>query len=406
PGRSAARGRPGRAADDAAPPPPPGSDDSEAGTQRPWWRRRGTVLVTAAASALVIAGGTVLALAGLPFPGQEPAATAGPGADPSSSPDPGGEPSDGPPEVELSGFMYDLVFSDDGETLYVYGGSTLSAWDWREGVPIDTWEPTPTSADITSSGYVASAADGYVEVWEGSSDNRVAVVGRNNGDRGFYDYPALTDDGSRLAVLASEDGTYDGDRLIQIWDVESDTAEVDIPVEGIAFDLDFTRDGSLLVGMVVDHEWDAYRGVFVWDTATGQELYRISGDGRYSFTLSPDDSTMAVVNGDNRAWIVDTATGATVRELAPVGEEHELIHDLAFSSDGGRVLAGAYGLPSSRSSVWDAATGELLREGEILLYDPIGVHPDGEHVATAVSDTGEISVLILDSGFTIVSELS
>ncbi|WP_116246346.1 protein kinase [Nocardiopsis sp. FIRDI 009] len=393
----------GRGRGDAPPPRAPRSDGAETGTRRPRWRR-GTVLVAAAASALVIAAGATLARTGFPLPGQEPTATADPG--PPASPDPSGEPADGTPEVELSGFMYDLVFSDDGETLYVYGGSTLSAWDWREGVPLDTWEPTPTSADITSGGHVASAADGYVEVWEGSSDNRVAVVGRDNGDRGFYDYPALTDDGSRMAVLASEDGTYDGDRLIQIWDVASDTAEVDIPVEGIAFDLDFTADESLLVGTVVDHGWDEYLGVFVWDAATGRELYRISGGSGYSFALSPDDSAMAVVDGENRARIVDTATGATVRELAPVGEEHDLIHDLAFSPDGERLLAGAYGLPSSRSSVWSTATGELLRERELLLYDPIGVHPDGEHVATAVSETGGISVLILDSEFTVVSELS
>ncbi|MFI6575634.1 WD40 repeat domain-containing serine/threonine protein kinase [Nocardiopsis sp. NPDC050513] len=399
----------GAAASDPArtgPPPGAGADSLDGGAHRAWWRRRATA-VAAAVCALAVVGAAALAAVGVPLPGQDPPPAAD-GGDPSDGPsgDPGAEPSDAVPSVNLDGFVYDLVFSDDGETLYVFGSGTLSAWDWREGVPVDVFEPAPYAAHVTSTGYVAAAADGYVEVWEGSSENRVAVVADDNGEYGAYDMPALTDDGSRLAVLVSEDGTPEGDRAIQIWDVAADTAEVEIPVEGVVADIRFTGDGSRLVATVATRDYATHLGVVVWDAATGRELHRISGDGQYAFALSPDGSALAVVDETNRARLVDTGTGATVRELAPVDEGHERIYDLSFSADGGRVLAGTYPWPDSRGSVWDTATGALLRDEDVFVYDPVAVHPDGEHIATPVSEAGGNTILILDSEFAVVSELS
>ncbi|MEV2278402.1 protein kinase [Nocardiopsis sp. NPDC049922] len=399
----------GAAAPDAVEPGPPpgaGADSPDRGARRPRWRRRAAVTGAAAVSALVIVGAAALAVTALPLPGQDPPPSAGTGGDPSDGPSGGPDPSDAAPSVTLDGFVYDLVFSDDGERLYVFGSGTLSTWDWREGVPVDVFEPAPYAAYATSTGYVAAATDGYVEVWEGSSENRVAVVADENEEYGAYDMPALTDDGSRLALLASEDGTPEGDRVIQVWDVATDTAEVEIPVEGVVADIHFTGDGSRLVATVATRDYATHLGVVVWDAASGRELHRISGDEQYAFALSPDGSTLAVVDETNRARLVDAATGAAVRELAPVDGEHERIHDLSFSADGERVLAGTYPSPTGRGSVWDAATGALLRDEDVFVYDPVAVHPDGEHIATPVSESGGNTILILDSDYAVVSELS
>ncbi|WP_150249792.1 WD40 repeat domain-containing serine/threonine protein kinase [Nocardiopsis deserti] len=375
--------------------------DSSESNDRPWWRRRAAA-VSAAAAALVIGVGGTLALTSWPLggPGDAPGADAADGAPgaPSAAPS-----ADDAPEVDLEGWIYDVDFSADGETLYVFGMS-LSAWDWRTGEPVDVFEPAPGGAQIGADDHVAATYDDVIRVWDGGSDDEVNTFGEDNGGRGFYDMPALTSDGSRVAVLAAESGDPREERVIQVWDVESGTADVEFPVDGVLTDLHYTPDDSLLVGVVMEHGYEEYVGVAVWDPATGERLRLFEGGDHYAVALSPDSRTMALQSGARRVDVVDLATGEVVVPLAEPSADQESISGIGFSADGSRVYAGDYGWADDRGSVWDARSGELLRDADVTVYSPMGAHPGDEYLATVADGGGR--VLVLDSDYTVVNELT
>ncbi|OOC55916.1 MULTISPECIES: WD40 repeat domain-containing serine/threonine protein kinase [Nocardiopsis] len=367
---------------------------------RPWWRRRATAVSAAAAALAVCATAATLAVAD-PWGASAPGA---PSAGPSEEPRPSGGPSgDGAPEADLEGWIYEVDFSADGETLYVFGMS-LSAWDWRTGEPVDVFEPVPGGAQIGADDHVAAAYSDMIRVWDGTSDNEVNSFGEDNRGLGFYDMPALTSDGSRVAVLAAEGGVPDGDRLIQVWDVASGTPEVEFPVDGVLTRLSYTPDDSLLVGTVMEPGYEEHVGVAVWDPATGERLHLFGGGDSYSFALSPDSRTMALQSGERRIDIVDLATGEVVLPLAEPSGRQETITGVGYSADGSRVYAGAYGWVEDRGSVWDARSGELLRDADVSVYAPMGSHPEDEYLATVADGGGR--VLVLGSDYAIVNELT
>ncbi|MES0833923.1 WD40 repeat domain-containing serine/threonine protein kinase [Nocardiopsis tropica] len=380
--------------------PPPGREPQEGAPRgEPRFRRRAAVL--AAASALVVAGGAALALTALPG-GGDPREAAGGG--PPAPPGPSASPSaQGAPEVDLEGWIYEVDFSVDGESLYVFGTS-LSRWDWQAGEPVDVFEPAPSAADIGPDDHVAGAYSDQIRVWDGGSGDEVNRFGQDNGGRGFYDMPALSSDGSRVAVLAAENGDPREERVVQIWDVAEGTPGVEFPAGGVLTDLSYTADDSLLVGTVMEEGFDAYVGVAVWDPATGERLHLFEGGDHYAFALAPDGRTMALQSGARRVDIVDLGTGGVVRPLAEPDASHESVTGIGYSSDGERVLAGSFGWDDDRGSVWDASTGGLLRDADVMVYAPMGSHPEDEYLATVADGGGR--VLVLDADYTVVNELS
>ncbi|GAB2519531.1 WD40 repeat domain-containing serine/threonine protein kinase [Nocardiopsis aegyptia] len=377
----------------------------------PWWRRRAAVVAAAATAALVVAGGGALALTALPL--GSPGAS-GTGADPSA--DPSTDPSAGPDStgggalsVDLDGFTLDLGFSADGETLYVYG-TELSAWDWREGVPVDVFEPTPLSGAIGHDGLIVAAYVDHIRVWDGDSENITAHFGsaHENGDRGYYQTPAITDDGTKVAATAAEDGHPSNDHVLQVWDVASETPDVEIPLEGILYALEFSADGSLLVGREEAADGSGPLGVSVWDAATGERLHTFTDGYGHQFALAPEGRTMAVSapDGDGEGptgyELIDLDTGEVTVPLADLGEDHASVMGIHFSADGGRVYAVTGGGATEPGSVWDAETGELVVESGPLLYEPLAEQDDGGHFATMTSDS---RILVLDADFGVVTEL-
>ncbi|KOX11350.1 hypothetical protein ADL05_23540 [Nocardiopsis sp. NRRL B-16309] len=373
---------------------------------RPWWRRRAAVVTAAAAAALVIAGGGALLLTALPLGSPE-----APGTGTSPSPDPSdGTAADGEAlSVDLSGFTFDLGFSADGETLYVYG-TELSAWDWQEGVPVDVFEPSPLGGAIGRDGRIVASYVDHIRVWDGDSDDVTAHFGsaHENGDRGYYQTSAITGDGTKVAATAAEDGQPGNDHVVQVWDVERGVPEVEIPLEGILYALEFSADGSLLVGREEASDGSEPLGVSVWDARTGERLHHFTGGYGRQFALAPEGRTMAVSvpDGDGEGpagyELVDLDTGEVTVPLADLDEDHAGVMGIRFSADGRRVYALTGGGATEFGSVWDARTGALVDESGPPLYEPLAEQDDGGHIATMTSDA---RVLILDADFGVVTEL-
>ncbi|CAL9501621.1 Serine_threonine-protein kinase PknD [Nocardiopsis dassonvillei] len=373
-------------------------------------RRRRTAVAAAAASAVLL-GATALALA-LPergSPGADPAAgpSAAASADPTESPSAAAA---GDGDSPLAGWIYELVFSEDGETLYAFGISGVSAWDWRSGELLRSLtSPAPQAAALRPDGLTAvgyGLQSEHIALWDAETGEEITRIGYNDQDRGFYDMPAFTSDGARVAVLAAEGGDPDGDRLIQIWDTETgDPGGLEIPVAGALSDLVFAADDAYLVGVVTD--WgDDPADVTVWDAGTGEVVYTLAGEeGVIGYlALSPDGRTMAVHNLERQVRVVDIATGGVLRTMDSPAEEHERVTGLAYSSDGSLLYGAAYGWAEDMGSVWDPATGALVRDADVPVYGPMAAHPDGEHLAVVADGGGRI--MVLDGDYAAVTELT
>jgi WD40 repeat protein len=129
-------------------------------------------------------------------------------------------------------------------------------------------------------------------------------------------------DGGRLVSLATNGS-------LCAWDVETAAEERHLWCDNVTC-VAFGRSPAILAGA------DKGGAVHVWDTATGDDVFRDdeAGDVR-QLALSPDGGMLAMVGADMRARVCDIRSGDV-----SVVDDNFLVHRLAFSPDG-RLLATA-----------------------------------------------------------------
>ena len=374
------------------------------GEERPARRRRLPLLLCAAAAALVLAGGGTLAWYALPIGTEEEPETAAPSSDEEPEEEPGEEP-DGL-DVDLADeILLSLDFAGDGEQLYLYGSLTLSAWDLEEGEPTHLFEPVPGYADVGDDGTVAGTYTGHIQVWDGPTGEETVRLG-DGADVEYYASPSVSPDGTTVAVVAAstvEDGGEE-EYVLQFWDLASESPRTETPVDTSFFHVDHTPDGSLLVATKWGGEETTDRPVGVWDTETGELVHELEApdQGTPKFAVSPDSATVVVASG-SEAIIHDLTTGEALTELS-LGESSDGLDTVAHSADGSLIYATGLSGGAHRGSVWDAETGELVRDNDVMLHEYVAVHPDGETLVTISGDgTG---LVVLDSDFSTVGELN
>jgi WD40 repeat protein/serine/threonine protein kinase len=120
----------------------------------------------------------------------------------------------------------------------------------------------------------------------------------------------------------------------------------------------------------------------VWDTATGEQLGRVSIGGPVeSLAVSPDGTTVALARSDESVGLWDMASLASRGTLRAASG----IARVRYSPDGSHLFAGQ---DDGGLTIWDLATGDqrtIPKAHDGLIYD-LAFSRDGAMMASASSD--------------------
>ncbi|WJI38725.1 winged helix-turn-helix domain-containing protein [Mesorhizobium opportunistum] len=203
----------------------------------------------------------------------------------------------------------------------------------RPGAAVAHAAFNPTGDRIVTGSYDKTAA-----VWDVSTGAETAIL---KGHEGAVERAEFSPDGSRI-LTAARDGTA------RLWDaVSGEQLHILRPVGNFPTAI-FSPDGTLV--LTAGENSDAT----LWDARTGKKVLGVSSDAYTRAAFSSDGRSFATA-GKRLVSIWNTADGALTRSIRVISWPFTL----AFSPDGGRLLAGPWGWHSDRdtSSLFDLSKG-------------------------------------------------
>jgi eukaryotic-like serine/threonine-protein kinase len=276
-----------------------------------------------------------------------------------------------------------VAFTPDGKSvLTASADSTVRLWEVGTGDPFGT--PLRHEGILMA---VAFSPDGKT-VLTGSIDKTArlwdAATGREL--RQFRGHQ-----GGVWAVAYSPDGktilTGSSDRTAQLWNV--DTGEPihhalkhNIDVIAAAFmTVAFNPNGKTVATATAEE-------VRVWDAATGQPIGPPHREGPSSaVAFSPDGSLLLTGSQTGTPWLLDSATGKSLRTLTPAHQGP--IDAVALSPDGRTCLTASYA--DKTVKLWETASGKAIGQPlqhrvTAAAFFAAAFSPDSKTVATGGAD--------------------
>jgi WD40 repeat protein len=269
------------------------------------------------------------------------------------------------------------AFSADGKVVVCaeYNGPA-HVWDATTGqemrrIPLPS-TPEAHAAALSPDGrtLVEGVHGGRLAWWDAAGGHLAHTV---HAHPWRVDRLAFSPDGKLLASAS--------DGVLRLWD--GATAAPRSPGEGHLagiVGLAVAPDGKTVATAGLDET------LRLWDAATGQELRRRRTNG-HAVAFAPDGQTLALsgYSKDFPPLLVEAATGRKLR--AYPGAKLYLVHGLAFSPDGTRLVAGGEG---EATCLWNVADSKVLREFQGTAVWAAAFAPDGGTLAVSSGPTIEL----------------
>lgn len=203
-------------------------------------------------------------------------------------------------------------------------------------------------ADVGGNGRVVIAGEHGLTIWDLASGRLIRTINRS-----VY-RPVFSPDG-RLIVGAN------GNSATAVV-IDASTGRVRQTLHGKGswlFDLQFSSDGSFVVGLDGEPLVTQYTTVGVWSTKSGKRLRTFEcGDGHCSSAqLSGDGKRLLAPGIDLRAKLWDVRTGRVVRAFGPGTDSNGWPTEAWLTADGRFVVVAVTPGTSTVVYVYDTATG-------------------------------------------------
>lgn len=271
-----------------------------------------------------------------------------------------------------------LAFSNDGTRLIVARGVTSSSsgsatvFDTNTGVTIRTLSGfrsrTTAVAVSQTTGEVAIASDdSTVGLYPDESQVRSYTL---DGHAQYFVLAAAFSPNGRWLATGGSDDWFNFDRSPRLWSVQtgSQVRRLTAGEQGETRFVAFSNDSTLLVG--------SGRGYPVWEVQSGLFIRNLLGTQTTTATaaFSPATQELALLS-----QIRDPLSGQVLRNVDPGAR------CFAYSPDGSLLAGGA---SDSRTRIWNASTGLLLRtvQEHTATINDVAFSPTGALFATASDD--------------------
>jgi WD40 repeat protein/class 3 adenylate cyclase len=277
-----------------------------------------------------------------------------------------------------------IYFSPDDKSLLTFG-STANLWDINTGQKIGDF-PFDAGFSVVDATF--------------SPDGKFLLTGNRDGNAYLWDVAT----GSELrkfighsapvnVATFSPDMKYvltgAGDGTMRIWDIATGQELRRFTATTLVVDIEISSDGKWVLANSRDGR------VRMWSLNARPRLPLLDHDAVVTVaTYSPSGQFILTAGAGGKggsALLWDAITGEKLREF--IGHTRDINYGAAFSPDGKYIVTGSW---DATIRLWDAQTGKELRQftGDSVYINGVDFSPDGGYVVSA----GRDGVFLWDAG--------